>query len=154
VAASVGVLEHVGTLDDEYLLGGDVVDGEGHGVDGILRLKSFVFIFFVEVLGELCLETAGSGAPSRGADQGESVGARVSGLGIAGTVHDQRRERGNGARAAAGVLEANLQYLFQRDRVANLFLSNTISLEVLLTHETTIPFFTYCSFGLLWSPLD
>ena len=84
----------------------------------------------------------------------ESVGARVSGLGIAGTVHDQRRERGNGARAAAGVLEANLQYLFQRDRVANLFLSNTISLEVLLTHETTIPFFSYCSFGLLWSPLD
>ena len=69
MAASVGVLEHVGTLDDEYLLGGDVVDGEGHGVDGILRLKSFVFIFFVEVLGELCLETAGSGAPSRGADQ-------------------------------------------------------------------------------------
>ena len=63
------MLEHVGTLDvvvDEHLLGGDVVDGEGHGVDGVLRLKNVVFVFFVEVPGELRLETAWEGAPSRG----------------------------------------------------------------------------------------
>ena len=64
------MLEHVGTLDvvvDEHLLWGDVVDGEGHGVDAVHGIKSFFFVFGVEVLGELGLETAWlAGAPRRG----------------------------------------------------------------------------------------
>ena len=44
----------------------------------------------------------------------------MPGLEIAGTVQAQRREHGNGARAAAVVLKTNLQYLFQRDRVSSI----------------------------------
>ena len=99
VTASVGVLELVWTLDvvvDEHLLGGDVVDGEGHDVDAVHGIKAFLFIFGVEVLGELGLETAWlAGAPRRGRTSRPrsvapgvlgAVGARVPGPGIAGTV--------------------------------------------------------------------
>ena len=69
-AASIGVkFEHVETLDvmvNEHLLGGDVVDGEGHGVDGVLGLKTLVEILVLEVPGELRLVTTNAGAPGRG----------------------------------------------------------------------------------------
>ena len=68
-AASIGVFEHVVTLEvivDEHLLGGNVVDGEGHGVDAVLGLKTLVEILVLEVPGELRLVTANAGAPGRG----------------------------------------------------------------------------------------
>eukprot|EP00802_Teleaulax_amphioxeia_P015881 Tamp_15981.p2 GENE.Tamp_15981~~Tamp_15981.p2 ORF type:complete len:143 (+),score=4.67 Tamp_15981:854-1282(+) len=58
------MLELVGTLDvrvDEHLLGGDIVDGEGHGVDAVHGIKSF-FVFGVEVLGDPTASVGGGWA--------------------------------------------------------------------------------------------
>ena len=44
----------------------------------------------------------------------------------------QRSERGDGARAAAGMLQANLQYLVQRDRVASIDVGDELLVGLLV----------------------